>query len=87
MSLDAVDADAVVDLRSMPHSWRRLFVCTLIERMAVGKSFVLVNDHAPVRLRRYLQETFAGTVGWESLESGPPRWRVRITRNLAQPAD
>ena len=45
-----------------------------------GESFVLVNNHDPKPLRREFQAAYPDRFGWDYLEAGPERWRVRIGR-------
>jgi len=54
-----------------------------IDRIGPGESFVLVADHDPIGLYYLLRTERPGATQWELLEDGPPRWRVRITKETA----
>ncbi|GEL23974.1 hypothetical protein PSU4_29280 [Pseudonocardia sulfidoxydans NBRC 16205] len=47
--------------------------------LAVGESFVLVNNHDPRHLRDEFDADHPGGYGWEYLDRGP-QWRIRITK-------
>ncbi|ODU02917.1 MAG: hypothetical protein ABS81_16095 [Pseudonocardia sp. SCN 72-86] len=47
--------------------------------LAVGESFVLVNNHDPRHLRDEFDADHPGGYGWEYLDRGP-EWRIRITK-------
>ncbi len=51
-----------------------------IAELHEGESLILHNDHDPAPLRHQLGHTHPGVIGWEYLEKGPRRWRVKITR-------
>jgi uncharacterized protein (DUF2249 family) len=76
----ALDAPRVVDVREIPHGRRHPRIFGLYARLAPGESFVLVNNHDPKPLRREFQATYPDQFGWDYLEAGPNRWRVRIAR-------
>ena len=50
------------------------------EDLAVGQSFILVNDHDPKPLFYQFQAERDGQFRWEYLATGPEDWHVRITR-------
>lgn len=67
-------------MREIPHGRRHPRIFGMFARLTPGQAFVLVNNHDPKRLRREFEATFAGQFGWDSLETGPDRWQVRIGR-------
>lgn len=75
-----LDTPEVLDVRDVPHGQRHPRIFGTYARLAPGESFVLVNNHDPKRLRREFQETYPEQFGWDYLEVGPGRWRVRIAR-------
>jgi uncharacterized protein (DUF2249 family) len=48
--------------------------------LAVGQSFVLVNNHDPKHLRAEFDADHPGSHGWEYVEKGPEVWRIRISK-------
>jgi uncharacterized protein (DUF2249 family)/quercetin dioxygenase-like cupin family protein len=52
----------------------------LFDSLALGDSFVLINDHDP----RHLHDEFANDhyaeYDWQYLERGPEQWQIQITR-------
>jgi uncharacterized protein (DUF2249 family) len=52
--------------------------------LAVGESFVLVNNHDPKHLHDEFEADHPGSYGWEYLEKGPV-WRIRISKLTSTP--
>ena len=77
---DVLNTPEVVDVREIPHGRRHPRIFGVYARLAPGESFVLVNNHDPKPLRREFQATYPDRFGWDYLEAGPERWRVRIGR-------
>lgn len=77
---DALNTPGVVDVREIPRGRRHPRIFGVYGRLAPGESFVLVNNHDPKPLRREFQATYPDRFGWDYLEAGPDRWRVRIGR-------
>jgi uncharacterized protein (DUF2249 family) len=75
-----LNAPEVVDVREIPHGRRHPRIFGIYARLAPGESFILVNNHDPKPLRREFQATYPDRFGWDYLEAGPHRWRVRIGR-------
>ncbi|MEU4418271.1 DUF2249 domain-containing protein [Nocardia salmonicida] len=50
------------------------------DALAVGGSFVLVNNHYPRHLREEFEVEVPGGYSWEVIEDGPRVWRVRIEK-------
>lgn len=55
------------------------------DSLAVGESFVLVNNHDPRHLRQEFDLDHAGGYGWDYLDRGPGAWRIRITKLAGTP--
>ncbi len=53
--------------------------------LGVGGSFVLVNNHDPKHLRDEFDTDHPGSYGWEYLQTGPDRWRIRISKITTTP--
>lgn len=69
-----------LDLRLMPRPERHPLVFAAFDRLAVGESFVLVNDHDPQPLRMQIERMREGEMSWDYIERGAGRFRIRITR-------
>lgn len=69
-----------IDLCLMPRPERHPLVFAAFDRLAVGESVVLVNDHDPQPLRIQIERMREGEMSWEYIERGAGRFRIRITR-------
>jgi len=74
------DTPEVLDVREIPQGRRHPRIFGIYARLAPGESFVLINNHDPKPLRREFQAAYPDQFGWDYLEAGPHRWRVRIGR-------
>ncbi|MFZ1469349.1 MAG: DUF2249 domain-containing protein [Paracoccaceae bacterium] len=70
----------IVDLRPMMPPQRHATVFAAIDDLAPGKTFVLINDHAPIPLLNRIEMMYPGEYSWEYLQDGPEAWQVAITR-------
>lgn len=77
---ESLETPAEIDVREIPLTRRYPQVFAASARLAAGQAFVLVGSHDPQRLREELQSAYPGRFGWDYLEAGPERWRVRIAR-------
>ncbi|HEU0026505.1 MAG TPA: DUF2249 domain-containing protein [Ktedonobacterales bacterium] len=73
----APEADAL-DVRSLPPARRHPVIFGRFEALALGESFILVNDHDPKPLYYQLVAEYPGQLLWEYVEQGPEVWRVRV---------
>lgn len=69
-----------LDLREIPHPQRHPLVFVKFDQLAVGDSFVLVNDHDPVPLNRQMEGMRPGQLSWEYIVRGPDIFRIRVRR-------
>lgn len=69
-----------LDLRETPRPERHPMVFAAFDRLDVGESFVLVNDHDPQPLRMQIERMREGELGWEYIERGPEAFRICVTR-------
>jgi len=69
-----------VDVRSLIPMQRHRKIFELVDELAVGASFVLVNDHDPKPLYYQLQAEYPHQFFWNYLEQGPEVWKVHIGR-------
>ena len=69
-----------IDVRSLVPAQRHRQIFELVNELAVGSSFVLVNDHDPKPLYYQLEAEHPRQVSWTYVERGPEVWRVEIGR-------
>ncbi len=74
-----------IDVRSLIPAQRHAKIFQLVDELAPGGSFVLVNDHDPKPLYYQLEAEHPKQFSWTYLERGPDVWRVEIGK-LAQAA-
>ncbi len=72
-------APVEIDARAIPQRERHGRIFDAFDRLSLGGSLVLVNDHDPRPLSYQFETKRPGAFRWEYLERGPV-WRVRITR-------
>ena len=73
-----------LDLRSIERPQRHALVFEAVDKLPLGGSLVLTNDHDPLHLQRQMDQVRSGEVSWEYLENGPQDFRLRLTR-IAMP--
>lgn len=71
---------AFIDVRTIQPRERHPKIFAMANDLAVGDSFVIVNDHDPRPLHYQLQAEYPGQFSWTYLESGPVVWRVQLGR-------
>lgn len=77
-------ASRELDLRHVPRPERHPLVFASLDALALGESFVLINDHDPIPLSRQIEERRPGQVTWEYEQREPGMFRIRIKR-IASP--
>ena len=75
----------IVDVRSLVPAQRHAKIFQLVDELAPGASFILVNDHDPRPLYYQLEAEYPKQFSWVYLERGPEAWRVEINK-LAEAA-
>ena len=79
MTTTATVSDAnVVDVRSLVPAQRHAKIFELVNELATGASFILVNDHDPKPLYYQLEAEYPKQFSWTYHERGPEVWRVEI---------
>jgi uncharacterized protein (DUF2249 family) len=68
------------ELHAVPPAPRRALLLDAFDALAVGNAFEIVSDHALTPIQRMLEEQRPGHVAWHDIETGPPRWLVRVER-------
>lgn len=77
--------DEEFDVRLLHKSDRHPAIFRAYGALALGESFVLVNDHDPEHLRDEFEIDHAGGYGWDYLDLGPEVWRIRISKLATTP--
>ncbi len=68
----------IVDVRSLVPARRHEKIFQLVNELAPGASFILINDHDPKPLYYQLEAEYPKQFSWTYLERGPEAWRVEI---------
>lgn len=69
-----------VDVRTLVPALRHRKIFELVNQLAVGNAFTLINDHDPKPLYYQLEAEYPQQFSWTYLEKGPEVWRVQIGR-------
>jgi uncharacterized protein (DUF2249 family)/quercetin dioxygenase-like cupin family protein len=78
-------ADTELDVRQLRKPDKHPTIFATYAALAVGESFVLVNNHDPKHLHEEFEADHAGSYRWEYIEKGPAVWRIRITKLTSTP--
>jgi uncharacterized protein (DUF2249 family)/quercetin dioxygenase-like cupin family protein len=78
-------ADNELDVRQLRKPDKHPTIFATYAALAVGESFVLVNNHDPKHLHEEFEADHAGSYGWDYVEKGPAVWRIRITKLTTTP--
>jgi uncharacterized protein (DUF2249 family) len=73
-----MSSENTVDVRTLVPAQRHAKIFQLVNELAAGSSFVLVNDHDPKPLDYQLEAEYPKQFSWTYLERGPEVWRVEI---------
>ncbi|UYQ71182.1 DUF2249 domain-containing protein [Pelagibacterium flavum] len=76
-------ADREIDVRTLVPAQRHQTIFAVIDSLAPGDGFELINDHDPKPLRYQLEAEYPGYCSWTYLQQGPEVWRVQIRRITA----
>lgn len=76
-----------LDVRTIPPVVRHATIFGILERMAPGSAFSIVNDHDPAPLWRQIEARYPGAYSWSYIVQGPALWQVEIGRNEGGAAD
>lgn len=83
MSQTQLAPGAEIDVRSLIPAQRHAKIFQLVNELALGRSFILINDHDPKPLYYQLEAEYPSQFSWTYLEQGPSVWRVEIGRKQA----
>lgn len=79
------EPDLLLDVRALPKPDKHPRIFATYDALAVGGSFVLVNDHDPKHLREEFEADHSGSFTWEYLRREPREWHIRITKLTSTP--
>jgi uncharacterized protein (DUF2249 family) len=79
-TITAIDADKVMDVRTIPCSIKHGLIIKQWLELPVGDHFVLLNDHDPVPLRYQFAAQWPDAFSWQHLVKSPDEVRVKITK-------
>jgi len=77
--------DQELDVRPLRKPDKHPQIFQAFDGLAVGESFVLVNDHDPRHLRDEFETEWPGGYGWDYLERDRGAWRIRISKLASTP--
>jgi uncharacterized protein (DUF2249 family) len=69
-------ADNELDVRQLRKPDKHPTIFATYAALAVGGSFVLMNNHDPKHLRAEFDADHPGSYGWKYLEKGLQVWRI-----------
>jgi uncharacterized protein (DUF2249 family) len=71
---------SIIDVRELPPAQRHQKIFQFVNELAVGGSFILVNDHDPKPLYYQTEAEYPKQFSWTYVENGPVVWRVEIEK-------
>jgi uncharacterized protein (DUF2249 family)/quercetin dioxygenase-like cupin family protein len=77
--------DKELDVRPLRKPDKHPTIFATYDSLAVGESFVLINNHDPRHLRDEFDTDEPNSFGWEYVERGPAVWRIRISKLTGTP--
>ncbi len=80
---DATSSEAELDVRPLRKPDKHPTIFARYADLAVGSSFVLVNDHDLRHLHEEFETELAGSYDWEYLSKQPRDWRIRISKLIS----
>ena len=69
-----------IDVRPIGKPQRHPLIFAELDKLAVGESLVIKNDHNPIPLREQVENFYPGEFEWKYLEEGPELFRLCFTR-------
>lgn len=82
---DTAGSTQTLDVRGMRKPDKHPTIFATFGDLAVGESFVLVNDHDPKHLHDEFEAEWPGGYDWEYLNQEMRDWQIRITRKATAP--
>ncbi|MDN5771947.1 MAG: DUF2249 domain-containing protein, partial [Microlunatus sp.] len=69
-----------LDVRSLRKPEKHPAIFATYHALAVGESFLLINDHDPRHLRDEFEVDYPGGYAWDYLRREPRDWQIKITK-------
>jgi uncharacterized protein (DUF2249 family) len=69
-----------LDGREIPCSIKHGMIIAKWQALPVGQSFILINNHEPVRLKNQFGELWPETFAWQCDAKGPEEFHIQITK-------
>ena len=69
-----------IDVRSIPKPQRHPLIFAELNKLPVGGSAVVKNDHNPIPLRGQVEQFYPSEFEWSYLEEGPEIFRLCFKR-------
>ncbi|SHN08726.1 DUF2249 domain-containing protein [Roseibium suaedae] len=79
MTIETAPYGQVLNMCELPCALRRVTALKAFEALVPGRSFEIVNDCDPSRLRKLFSSRSLEPFDWTYLEEGPSVWRVRVS--------
>jgi uncharacterized protein (DUF2249 family) len=76
-----------LDVREIPKPQRHPLIFEQFAKLAVGESFVLVNNHDPKHLREEFEVKHPGQYSWDYLSREIREFRILITKRVPGTGD
>jgi uncharacterized protein (DUF2249 family) len=70
----------IFDGRAIPCSEKHGQIIEKWQSLPVGQSFILINNHDPLRLKKQFGELWPETFAWKYLAQNPDEYRIQITK-------
>ena len=81
----AAQIPSELDVRELRKPDKHPTIFAAYAALALGESFVLINDHDPKHLHDEFESDHPGTYRWEYLNTEPRDWRIIITKLASTP--
>ena len=78
---DAAVEPVEMDVRAISKPQRHPLIFEALEKLLVGESLVVKNDHNPIPLRGQVEAIYGEQFAWNYLEEGPKIFRLQFTRH------
>jgi len=76
-----ISPDDELDVRIIELRFKHSTIYDRLDKLGLGQSLVIINDHDPRPLRFQLDAEQPDTFQWLYLEQGPETWRVEIKKH------
>ena len=81
----AAQIPSELDVRELRKPDKHPTIFAAYAALALGESFVLINDHDPKHLHDEFESDHSGSYRWEYLNTEPRDWRIMITKLASTP--